>query len=147
MRITAYTDGACSGNPGPGGWGVVLSCALNGETHTKELSGGSPATTSNAMEMQAILEAVKAIRASGCSVVVFTDSQLAVGYFGGWKCKAPHLTQLKTQILEVIQGKGLDFEVRKVPAHSGVPGNERADRLAVAQRDRFKPSSVAMNTR
>ena len=89
-RVTLYTDGACSGNPGPGGWGVVL---LYGD-HRKELNGGDPETTNNRMEITAVIEGLKALKFP-CEVDIYSDSAYTVNAFrehwvdgwarSGWK--------------------------------------------------------------
>ena len=79
-KVTIYTDGACSGNPGPGGWAAVL---ISGE-HKKEISGGSKETTNNIMELTAILEALKALKTE-CEVELYSDSAYSVNAFNqGW---------------------------------------------------------------
>jgi RNase HI (EC 3.1.26.4) len=80
-QVTIYTDGACSGNPGPGGWGAVL---LYGE-HCKEISGACPETTNQRMELKAVIEGLKALKVRGWEVLVHTDSAYLVNAFAqGW---------------------------------------------------------------
>ena len=131
--IDIYTDGACSGNPGPGGWGVVIY--RDGET--EELCGGEAETTNNRMELQA---AIEALRATEGDVRLFTDSQYVKNgvtqWIDGWKrngWKTSARKPVKNQDLwraldEATQGRGIDW--RWVKGHAGDPGNERADALA-----------------
>lgn len=131
--VELYTDGACSGNPGPGGWGVVLR--YNGVE--KELSGGERETTNNRMEMIAAIEGLKALKRP-CRVDIYTDSKyLQQGvneWMSGWKAKG-WPSRIKNQDL----WKALDTLLQKhdvrfhwVKGHAGHPENERADRLATA---------------
>ncbi len=131
--VELYTDGACSGNPGPGGWGVVLR--YNGVE--KELSGGDRETTNNRMEMTAAIEGLKALKRP-CRVDLYTDSKyLQQGvneWMAGWKAKG-WPSRIKNQDL----WKALDTLLQKhdvrfhwVKGHAGHPENERADRLATA---------------
>ncbi|MEM9169722.1 MAG: ribonuclease HI [Pseudomonadota bacterium] len=131
--ITIYTDGACSGNPGPGGWGVLI---IDGEDE-RELSGGDPATTNNRMELQAAIEALNATEGP---VVLYTDSQYVKNgltqWMAGWKrngWKTASRKPVKNQDLwraldDAAQGRAVDW--RWVKGHAGDPGNERADALA-----------------
>ena len=125
--VTIHTDGACSGNPGPGGWAAVLSA---GE-HQKEIAGHVAHTTNNEMELVAVLEALKAIKRTGLSVAIFTDSQLVIGWLTGThKVKADHIAELVAQIKTIVEGKYLALDLFHVKGHSGNAGNERANRLA-----------------
>ena len=135
-RIFAYTDGACSGNPGPGGWGAILE--WNG--HRKELKGGEPDTTKNRMEMLAAIRALEAIRKSDRSVILITDSvYLRDGitkWIHGWKRRGWKTADKKPvknvdlwQALETLTAQHT-IEWRWVKGHAGDPGNERADELA-----------------
>ena len=82
-QVTIYTDGACSGNPGPGGWGAILRYGA----HEKELSGGEPATTNNRMELLGAITALQSLR-EPCQVSLYTDSQyLANAINLGWRCR------------------------------------------------------------
>ena len=137
-RITIHTDGACSGNPGPGGWGAILE--WNG--HRKELKGGERDTTNNRMEMMAAIQALEAIRKTGQEVVLITDSvYLRDGitkWIHGWK-KRDWKTADKKPVKNVDLWQRLDaltgrhtIEWRWVKGHNGDPGNERADALARA---------------
>ncbi|MEC9250190.1 MAG: ribonuclease HI [Pseudomonadota bacterium] len=134
--ITIHTDGACSGNPGPGGWGAILE--WNG--HRKELHGGARDTTNNRMEMQAAIEALKALKKPGRSVILITDSvYLRDGitkWIHGWKKRNWKTADKKPvknvdlwQELEALT-QAHDIEWRWVKGHAGDPGNERADELA-----------------
>lgn len=134
--ITIHTDGACSGNPGPGGWGAILE--WNG--HRKELHGGERDTTNNRMEMQAAIEALKALKKPGRSVILITDSvYLRDGitkWIHGWKKRNWKTAEKKPvknvdlwQELEALT-QNHEIEWRWVKGHAGDPGNERADELA-----------------
>lgn len=135
--IELYTDGACSGNPGPGGWGALLR--WNG--HEKELSGGALETTNNRMELQAVIEGLKAIRKAS-KVHVHTDSkyvmQGATEWLEGWKAKG-WKTASKKPVKNEDLWQELDSLIRLhtvqwtwVKGHSGHEENERVDKLAVA---------------
>lgn len=131
--IYLYTDGASSGNPGPGGWGAVLVC---GELR-KEMSGGFARTTNNRMELTAVIEGLKAIRWEDAEVEVWSDSQYVVkavteGWLENWirkqwkKVKNPDLWQ---EFLTLYRRHRVTFHWIK--GHAGHPENERCDRLAV----------------
>ena len=133
--VTIYTDGACRGNPGPGGWGAVLS---SGE-HEKELSGAEPLTTNNRMELTAAIRALAALK-KPCTVTVHTDSQYVrngvLEWLVQWKAR-DWRTAGRKPVKNVDLWKSLESEIERhriewrwVKGHSGVPGNERADRLA-----------------
>lgn len=132
-HIEIYTDGACSGNPGPGGWGAILRAG----THEKELSGGDPETTNNRMEMMAVIMALEALKKPS-SVKLYTDSQYVQKgvneWMAGWKAKG-WPAKIKNQDL----WKRIDsltsthnVEFIWVKGHAGHPENERADQLAVS---------------
>jgi ribonuclease HI len=133
--VEAFTDGACRGNPGPGGWGVVLRA---GE-RVKEVSGGEPATTNNRMELQAAIEALSALKQS-CCVALYTDSVyvrsgitewLPAWRARGWKTASKK--PVKNQDLWVkLSEQAARHEVawHWVKGHSGHPENDRADELA-----------------
>ena len=132
--IVVYTDGACSGNPGPAGWGVLLRY----EGHSRELSGFLGESTNNVAELWAIQEALMAVRDPRKPVMIHTDSTYALGVLSkGWKPRANR--ELVTNIRELLEGFS-NVRFTKVPAHSGVPGNERADALATGaiERSRFQ---------
>ena len=134
-QVRAFTDGACSGNPGPGGWGVVLQFG----DHERELHGGAQDTTNNRMELTAAIEALKAL-SEPCHVSLTTDSTyvkdgitqwLANWKLNGWK------TAAKKPVKNQDLWQALDHESARheidwcwVKGHSGHPENERADRLA-----------------
>ncbi|MBR4809520.1 MAG: ribonuclease HI [Bacteroidales bacterium] len=122
--IELYTDGAASGNPGPGGWGVVLKCA----GLRKELSGGFSLTTNNRMELLAVIKGLEAIRWDGAEVEVWSDSQYVVNTITqGWKRKKNH--DLWARYDAASRGFRLNYHWLK--GHAGHPENERCDALAV----------------
>ena len=134
-KVVIYTDGACSGNPGPGGWGAVL---LYGATE-RELCGGEPATTNNRMEMMAAIQALEALKRP-CKVELHTDSQyLRTGiteWLAGWKARG-WKTAAKQPVKNDDLWKRLDaararhqVDWRWVKGHAGHELNERADSLA-----------------
>lgn len=134
-HVIIYTDGACSGNPGPGGWGALLQYA----DHEQELSGGEPATTNNRMEMMAVIEALNALK-QPVRAVVHTDSQYVQKgiseWIHGWKRKG-WKTSTGAPVKNVDLWKALDavaqvheVEWKWVKGHAGHPENERVDRLA-----------------
>lgn len=143
-KIEIFTDGACSGNPGPGGWGCILRYG-NAE---KELSGGEGDTTNNRMELTAAIEGLKALKEK-CEVTLYTDSQyVANGINKGWartwqkngwikSDKKPALNrELWEELLSLIDRH--EVSVVWVKGHNGHPENERCDRLAVAMSERYK---------
>ena len=136
MSIKVYTDGACRGNPGPGGWGVYIQ--LNDEE--KDLSGGNPETTNNQMEMQAALEALKYLKDKNDVIELYTDSnylrQGITEWIHKWK-----LNNWRTAAKKPVANRDLWIEISDlnekmnvhwnwVKGHAGDPGNERADQLA-----------------
>jgi ribonuclease HI len=136
-RIEIYTDGACKGNPGPGGWGVLLKS----EGTEKELCGGELGTTNNRMELTAVIMALQALKRP-CHVLLHADSQYVLKgiteWLAGWKAKG-WKTAAKQPVKNVDLWKQLDelvassehkIEWRWVRGHNGDPGNERADELA-----------------
>ena len=146
--VEIYTDGACKGNPGVGGWGAILRA---GGTE-KELFGGVPDTTNNRMEMTAVIEALRALSRT-CDAVVFTDSayvQKGISEWihgwkrNGWKTadKKPVKNADLWQILDQLAA-GHKIEWRWVKGHAGHPENERADHLA----NRGVDSVLAKSTR
>lgn len=140
--ITIHTDGACSGNPGPGGWGAILQ--WNG--HRKELSGAEPDTTNNRMELMAAIRALQAIKGSGKPIRLVTDSTYVkdglTKWIHGWKrngwktaAKKPVKNADLWMELETAAARH-DVSWEWVKGHSGDPENDRADelaRLAIAQ--------------
>jgi ribonuclease HI len=133
--VVVYTDGACKGNPGPGGWGALLRW----KGHEKELFGGEPDTTNNRMELTAVIEALSALK-SGCRVAVYTDSEYVKNgittWIHGWKQRGWRTADRKPvknlelwQRLEALAALH-DVQWHWVRGHNGDPGNERADALA-----------------
>ena len=135
--VVVYTDGACSGNPGPGGWGSVLM--YNG--HRRELSGGERETTNNRMELMAAIAALETLKRP-CTVELHTDSTYVMKgiseWIANWKARG-WKTAAKKPVKNVDLWQRLDeaasrhrVDWRWVKGHSGVPENERADELARA---------------
>ena len=134
--ILIYTDGACSGNPGPGGWGAVLIK----DAHRKEINGGEAETTNNRMELMAAIEALNALKSAPSKVVLYTDSNYVKGGItnwihnwkkNGWKTanKKPVKNADLWQALDEAEEKH-NVTWRWVKCHAGHPENERADELA-----------------
>jgi ribonuclease HI len=139
-RVDIYTDGACRGNPGPGGWAALL-CAGGRE---KEISGAQVQTTNNRMELQAVIAALQSLKRP-VDVRLYTDSQyvrrgilewLPQWKARGWKTadKRPVKNQDLWQLLETAAARHR-IEWHWVPGHAGIPGNERCDALANAAID------------
>lgn len=142
-QVEIFTDGACSGNPGPGGWGAVLR--YNG--HERELSGGEANTTNNRMELSAVINALEALK-EPCKVTLYSDSQyvcnaLKLGWAKKWKANGwmrnkkepalnPELWESLLNLCEVHK-----VEVVWVKGHAGHPENEKCDRLAVAAAQKY----------
>nr|WP_301419027.1 ribonuclease HI [Microbulbifer sp. MI-G] len=142
-QITIYTDGACRGNPGPGGWGALL---VYGERE-KELFGGEAHTTNNRMELLAAIKALEALK-QPCEVDLHTDSQYLrqgiTGWINNWK-KNGWKTANKKPVKNADLWRQLDQNVSRhqvrwhwVKGHAGHPGNERADQLANRGADKTK---------
>ena len=134
-KVTVYTDGACKGNPGPGGWGAWMSW---GEQE-KELWGGEPLTTNNRMELTAVIESLAALKRRS-RVVIYTDSQYVrngiTNWIHNWKTRGWKTADKKPvknvdlwQRLDAVAAEH-DVDWRWVKGHAGEPGNERADALA-----------------
>jgi ribonuclease HI len=136
-QVTVYTDGACKGNPGPGGWGAWLQYG----SIEKELFGGEPNTTNNRMELTAVIEALKALK-KPCHVNLYLDSEYVrkgiTEWIHGWKAKGWR-TAAKQPVKNADLWQQLDALVHDgvhhihwhwVKGHAGDPGNERADALA-----------------
>ncbi len=134
-KVTIYTDGACKGNPGPGGWGVVLK---SGDKE-KHLHGGETLTTNNRMEMTAVIEALKALKMP-CHVSLYTDSKYVMQgvteWLSGWKARG-WKTASKDPVKNVDLWQEIDSLLGTheitwhwVKGHAGHPGNELADALA-----------------
>ena len=136
MSIKVYTDGACRGNPGPGGWGVYIQ--LNDEV--KDLYGGNPETTNNQMEMQAALEALKYLKDKNEVIELYTDSNyLRQGItewihkwkLNNWRTAAKKPVANRDLWIEISDlNEKMNVEWNWVKGHAGDPGNERADQLA-----------------
>jgi len=133
--VEIYTDGACRGNPGPGGWGVVLRSGR----HEKELRGGELLTTNNRMELTAAIRALAALKKPS-TVALYTDSQYVrkgiLEWLPQWKARDWRTADNKP-VKNVDLWQALEHEIERhriewhwVKGHAGVPGNERADRLA-----------------
>ncbi len=143
-KVEIYTDGACSGNPGAGGWGTIL--VYNG--HEKELSGGEANTTNNRMEMTAVIEGLKALK-EPCEVTLTSDSQyvcnaITKGWAKSWQknnwvksdktqAKNPDLWEEILKLLAIHK-----VNIVWVRGHNGHPYNERCDKLAVEQSQKYK---------
>lgn len=134
-RVTLYTDGACKGNPGPGGWGVLLRYG----DKSREMCGGEGNTTNNRMELMAAIEGLRALTRR-CEVDLYTDSQYVrkgiTEWMAGWK-KNGWKTAARKPVKNEDLWRALDEQVARhnvnwhwVKGHSGVPDNERADELA-----------------
>lgn len=136
-HVEIYTDGACSGNPGPGGWGVLLRYGA----HEKEMCGGEEDTTNNRMEMMAVIKALEAL-SKRSNIKLYTDSKYVLQgvteWMDGWKAK-----NWKTASKKPVKNKDLwqeidalvqqhDIEFIWVKGHAGHPDNEKADELARA---------------
>jgi ribonuclease HI len=145
-RISIWSDGACSGNPGPGGWGAVLVW----DGHVKELKGGAVDTTNNRMELTAAIEALEALKRPA-TVDFYTDSQYlrggVTGWIKGWKKNGWKTSDRKPvknvdlwQRLDALR-EGHDISWHWVRGHSGTDGNERADELAREGMEPFKPAN------
>ncbi|MGM9618726.1 MAG: ribonuclease HI [Oscillospiraceae bacterium] len=142
-EVTIFTDGACSGNPGPGGWGAILRYG----GAEKELSGGEQETTNNRMELTAVIAALSALK-EPCAVTLYSDSRYVVdaiekGWVYGWKKKGwvksdkkPALNvDLWEKLLPLLQYHRV--QLRWVKGHAEHPENERCDALAVAESRKF----------
>lgn len=145
MKILLFTDGACSGNPGPGGWATVLLSPLG---KVLELGGHEPKTTNNRMELVACLEGLKTLAGmknlSSKDIIIYTDSTYVIqGYTKwrhGWKSRGWKTSEggdvnhqdIWKGLEEVIDGNSFQVKWNYVPGHSGYPGNERCDQIAVA---------------
>ena len=142
-QVIIYTDGACSGNPGPGGWGAVLKYGA----HERELSGGEAQTTNNRMELTAVIEALRLLK-EPCEVELYSDSKyvidaLSKGWAVSWRSKGwvksdkkPALNRdLWKTLLELTEKHELHYHW--VKGHAENVHNNRCDALAVAERDKF----------
>ncbi len=142
--VTIYTDGACSGNPGPGGWGAILMYG----SHKRELSGGEAETTNNRMELIAVIAALSALK-EPCTVELWSDSKYVIdglqkGWAKGWKAKGwvksdkkPALNpDLWDRLLTLCDGHEMRYHW--VKGHAENPYNNRCDELAVAESQKYK---------
>lgn len=136
MHVRIYTDGACSGNPGPGGYAAILSCG----DHRREIVGGEAQTTNNRMELMAVIKALDALKQE-CEVDVYSDSAYVVNAFNqgwiqqwrqrGWRTsgkKSVQNTDLWKQLLSLVSKHTVTFH--KVAGHADDPFNNRCDELA-----------------
>lgn len=141
-KVWIYTDGACSGNPGPGGWAAILTYGEN----ERELSGGESATTNNRMELMAVISALTALKES-CEVELWTDSQyiekaINEGWLAGWKRRGWKRKGGELKNIELWQELDRLLGLHRVnfnwlKGHDGHEYNERCDALAVAERDKY----------
>ena len=141
IRVEIFTDGACSGNPGPGGWGALLRC----RGVEKELSGGEKETTNNRMELTAVISALAALKTS-CDISLYTDSKYVMDgitrWLPNWKKNGWKTSNKKSPVKNVDLWQRLDelaggHEIRWiwVKGHAGHPQNERCDLLATSAAD------------
>ncbi len=143
-HVDIFTDGACSGNPGPGGWGSILRYGAV----EKEISGGSAQTTNNRMELTAVIEALRLLK-EPCGVTLYTDSQYVVngvtkGWAKSWRSngwrkanKKPALNpELWEDLLDLLETHEVEFVWLR--GHAGHPENERCDRMAVEQAAKYR---------
>ncbi|MGB4059184.1 MAG: ribonuclease HI [Burkholderiaceae bacterium] len=136
-KVVIYTDGACKGNPGPGGWGVWLKSGA----HERELCGGEAETTNNRMELMAVIEALSALKRP-CDVLLHLDSEYVrkgiTEWIHGWKAKGWKTAakqpvknaDLWQRLDALVASGGHKIEWKWVKGHAGDPGNEKADALA-----------------
>ena len=141
-KVTIYTDGACSGNPGPGGWAAVLLAG----SHKKEISGGERETTNNRMELLGVISALELLKRP-CEVELFTDSQYIVnainkGWLRSWKAKGWRRRDGELKNTELWQRLDGLLAVHKVSftwvrGHADTELNNRCDELAVMEREKY----------
>lgn len=145
-RVEIFTDGACSGNPGVGGWGVLLRY----KDIEKELSGGEAQTTNNRMELTAVIEALQALK-TNCNITLYTDSKYVMSgiteWMPNWKRNNWKTANKKNDVKNVDLWLLLDELIKKheirwvwVKGHNGHPENERVDTLARAEVQKIKDS-------
>lgn len=146
-EVEIYTDGACSGNPGSGGWGAILRYG----SVEKELSGGEAHTTNNRMELQAVISALKALKKE-CKITLYTDSRYVMDgvnqWLPNWKMNGWKTTNKKSAVKNIDLWQELDALLCKhrikwvwVKGHNGHPENERVDKLA---RDKAKDFALEL---
>ena len=147
-QVEVYTDGACSGNPGPGGWGAVLRYRFNGKVYEKELSGGDASTTNNRMELTAFIEALRQLK-EPCEVRLCSDSQYVInglekGWAKGWRARGWVKGDKKPALNPDLWARLLDLcdrhqvKLHWVKGHASNPYNNRCDELAVAESRKYK---------
>jgi ribonuclease HI len=149
-ELFAYTDGACSGNPGPGGWGALLIAREGGDVvKTRELKGGAPDTTNNRMELLAAIAALEALERPSTITVVTDSAYVKSGiteWIGGWKRRGWRSSTGKPvkneELWKRLEAAAARHKVtwEWVKGHAGHPENERADELARAGMEPFKPA-------
>jgi ribonuclease HI len=139
--VEIYSDGACKGNPGPGGWGAILRLKSSTRSAEKELWGGEAQTTNNRMELMAVIQALEALKRP-CAVTLYLDSQYVLKgiteWLPGWKAKGWKTAskqpvknaELWRRLDDLLVQGGHVVDWRWVRGHNGDPGNERADALA-----------------
>ena len=142
--VTIYTDGACSGNPGPGGWGAILMYG----GHKKELSGGEAQTTNNRMELTGVIAALEALK-EPCAVELYSDSKYVIdglgkGWAKGWRARGWVKSDKKPALNPDLWGRLLDLcekhtvRLHWVKGHAENQFNNRCDQLAVAESQKYK---------
>ncbi len=143
-QVDIFTDGACSGNPGPGGWGAILRY----KGTDKEISGGEAQTTNNRMELTAVIESLKLLK-EPCEVTLWTDSKyvadgLGKGWAAGWKKngwkkadKKPALNPDLWDELLTLNDKHT-IKIQWIKGHASHPENEKCDRMAVAESQKYR---------
>ena len=142
-QVEVYTDGACSGNPGPGGWGAVLRYRFDGKVYEKELSGGDASTTNNRMELTAVIQGLQALK-EPCTVELYSDSKYVIdalekGWAWGWKkrgwVKSDKKPALNSDLWEILLSltQKHDVHYHWVKGHAENPKNNRCDELAVSE--------------
>ena len=142
--VTVYTDGACSGNPGPGGWGAILEY----QGHERELSGGAPETTNNRMELTAVIQALRQLK-EPCAVELYSDSKYVVdalekGWVWGWKKRGWIKSDKKPALNSDLWGRLLELceyhtvHLHWVKGHAQNQYNNRCDELAVAESRKYQ---------
>ncbi len=146
-QVEIFTDGACSGNPGPGGWGAVLRFRAGEQVFEKELSGGDANTTNNRMELTAFIRALEALK-EPCAVTLCSDSKYVIdalqkGWAKGWRArgwkKADKSPALNVDLWEqaLVQQERHSLSYIWVKGHANHPENERCDRLAVEESKKY----------